>query len=224
MKTVLLACRTIEEELGLALQKTGSTDLEVRWVQSGLHNTPDKLRLRIQEELDKLEHVDRVLLGFGFCGNAVLNLEARDFELILPRVDDCITLMLGSYAARTRISAEGGTYFLTHGWLQNESNIYKEYEYAVKKYGQEIADDIYKTMLAHYTHLGIIDTGAYDFDLFIAQTKPIAKTLGLEPKLLCGTLSYIEKLLTGPWTEDYFVRIARHESITAKMLDISKCI
>jgi hypothetical protein len=154
---------------------------------------------------------------------AALYLRSRDFEIILPRVDDCITLMLGSFYERRKISSEGGTYFLTRGWLRNESNIYSDYQYALKKYGKRITEEIYETLLAHYIQLGLIDTGAYDFEEFLKETKIISTTLGLTQRPIKGTFSYLEQLLTGPWPEIAFVTVPKYHEITSSMLDISQC-
>lgn len=143
--------------------------------------------------------------------------------MIIPRVDDCITLMLGSFAARNRIMAEGGTYFLTHGWLKNESNIYAEHRYSMKKYGKRITDDIYKTLLAHYKQLGLIDTGAYDFEAFLEETKIVASALGLAQRPITGTLGYLEQLFNGPWPAEKFILVPKNTAITSVMLDISGC-
>ena len=54
MKTVILSCRTLEDELLAALAKSGK-DYEIVWLESGLHNVPKKLTARLQEELDKIQ-------------------------------------------------------------------------------------------------------------------------------------------------------------------------
>ncbi|MDR1421337.1 MAG: DUF1638 domain-containing protein [Coriobacteriales bacterium] len=234
MKTVLLACKTIKAEIdhvlnatgqgATGLKATGQGDLPVVWIESGLHNTTDRLHLAMQEALDRIERAenpDRVLLGFGFCGNAVLDLRTGDYTLVIPRVDDCITLLLGSFAVRKEISAEGGTYFLTPGWMGHESNIYAEYQYALDKYGKRLTDDIYREILAHYENLGIIDTGVYDFEAFVEQTKVVARTLGLRQRPIRGTLRYIERLLAGPWPDVEFVTVPKFAVVDQDMLDLS---
>ena len=124
---------------------------------------------------------------------------------MFPRVDDCITLMLGSREKRSEISRESGTYFLTKGWLDYERNIWVEYQASAKRFGKEKAARIYKSMLRHYQRLGIIDTGAYELDPIVERARHIACELGLTPHVIRGTLHYIEKLLTGPWDQDFIL-------------------
>ncbi len=201
---MVIACRTIRDELDLAAGETGRRYPTI-WIESGLHMNPESLRNRLQAEIDHISNVDQLLLAFGFCGNALLGLISRDSRLIFPRVDDCITLMLGSSQRRCDICAESGTYFLTKGWLDYERNIWVEYHESLKRFGKEKTDRIYKAMLRHYRRLGIIDTGAYDLPAFEDRAKSVADDLGLEPHVIRGTLTYLKKLLTGPWDRDFVV-------------------
>jgi hypothetical protein len=202
LNTIILACNTIANELNLAVKETGSVH-RIFWIESGLHNYPKVLKDHLQSELDKLSNVDCVLLAFGFCGNAVLGLKTGNFKLVIPRVDDCISLLVGSEEKRRKIGI--GTYFLTKGWVDNERNIWEEYNQTVKKYGRERTDRIYKTLLNHYHHLGIIDTGAYDLNSFLPTSEAIAKDLDLEHIIIPGTMEYFNKLLTGPYDNDFVV-------------------
>jgi hypothetical protein len=212
MRTLIIACRTIAEELELARREVGC-DLPVSWIESGLHDWPDRLRTRLQQALDEVTDAERVLLAFGYCGNSVVGLTTGAYELILPRVDDCISLLLGSCARREEVSGEKATYFLTPGYLQHESNIWSVYQALVARRGKEMADRVYVTMLAHYRRLGIIDTGSFEVDPFVERTRPIAATFGLEHQVISGTTQYLRRLLSGPWDEG-FVRIGPRQTLT----------
>lgn len=200
------------DELNLAIKETGC-NYPILWIDSGLHMHPELLRKRLQEELDHISNVDQVLLAFGLCGNSLIGITAPSYSIIFPNVDDCITLLLGSCQKRKKISHEMGTYFLTKGWLNYEINIWVEYQDAIKRYGKTKADRIFKIMLQHYKRLGIVETGAYDLDKFLEKTRLIAGDLKLEHQVIPGDLSYLKKLLTGPWDED-FVVIKPKEMIT----------
>lgn len=216
METVLVACQTISDEVERALSATGRS-LPVRWIESGLHVKPDALRVRLQQDLDALSGVDRVLLAFGYCGNALVGLTAGAFRLTFPRADDCITLMLGSCERRREIQSEAGTYFLTHGWLTHEANVWAEYNATVAKRGKERADRVYATMLKHYRRLGVIDTGAYDMAGFMERSKTVASDLRLEHFVIDGTTAWLERLVSGPW-DDGFVTFEPHETVTVERL------
>ena len=206
MKTVILACNTIRDELEKAARET-DCGYPFIWVESGLHLRPESLRRRIQEELDGIDGAERVLLGFGFCGNAVIGLKTGNYELIFPKADDCITVLLGSKESRERCMQDGGVYFLTKGWLDGEMNIWHEYHAVLEKFGPERTERIYKRMLAHYRYLGLIDTGAYNLSVLLPLVNEIAETLKLEACVLQGADNYVKKFLTGPWDDDEFVTI-----------------
>ncbi|MGD0230459.1 MAG: DUF1638 domain-containing protein [Syntrophorhabdales bacterium] len=213
-RTVIIACRTVADELTMAVRETACPH-PILWIESGLHMNPDSLRKRLQDEIDHVGNIEQALLAFGYCGNALLGLRAPGFRLVFPRVDDCITLMLGSSERRADLARESGTYFLTKGWLDYERNIWVEYQASVKRYGKEKAARIYQTMLRHYQRLAVIDTGAYDAAAVLERAADIGSELGLTPCMIGGTIRYIKKLLTGPWDRDFIV-IPPGETITIK--------
>lgn len=204
MKTVIIACHTMNDELNCAIQETGC-EYPVLWVESGLHLYTETLNKRLQQELDRISNVDRVLMAFGYCGNSLLGLTSPAAELVFPRVDDCISLLLGSQQARKKISEETGTYYLTKGWLEFESNIWQEYQYAVKRYGKEKAERLFRQILNHYHRLAVIDTGAYEVSDFLELTEKIAETLKLSHQVIPGSTRYLKKLLTGPWDQEFVI-------------------
>jgi len=202
MDSVVIVCETIRDEYLDAAEKCGCT-YETRWIESGLHNVPDKLRSRLQDELDSITH-KRVLLCFGTCGNSVIGLETRDFELVIPRVDDCISMLIGSVAQRTKINSSHSAYFLTAGWLRGERNIFAEYEYTLEKYGDVTGKEIMDVMLANYKNLALLDTGSYDLKDAKDESQRIANVLDLELMVLPASVNYITQLLTGPHDPDRF--------------------
>ncbi len=219
MDTVILACNTIKDEIELAAEKTQCIH-PIIWIESGLHLVPASLRCRIQEELDKIDGPRRVILAFGFCGNSIVGIKTGNFELVIPKVDDCITLLLGSKDERARSGKNGGTYYLTRGWLEGEVNIWEEYRSVLARFGPERTARIYKVMLAHYKYLGLIDTGAYDLPGLMPYAREISSTLNLELTVLPGTDLYLKRLLTGPWDDDSFLRIPPFTTIDLANLGV----
>lgn len=210
MDSVLICCETLWDEMQLAIRQTGYAG-RVVLVESGLHNVPAQLRQRLQQELDRLTGAVRVLLGFGFCGGAMAGLHARGCQLVLPRADDCVTLMLGSAAQRKKLSQ---TYFLTRGWLRGEKNIWEEYKYATEKFGKQRGHEIMQLMLAQYKELAVLKTDAYNLDEIMADTQRIADTLGLQHTVVPSSVEYLCRLLCGPWDTGQFLVIPPHTSIT----------
>lgn len=213
MNPVIIACKTIEQELLAAMAETGC-EFPVLWLESGLHNWPAKLNVRIQELLDACPGFDTVLLAMSFCGNCVVGLRAHDFQLVIPRCDDCITLLLGSAQRR---KAHPATYFLTQGWLNGEQNLWQEYEYCIAKYGEKRGNRVFSAMLANYRHLAMLDTGCFPKEQTEPQVRKIADTLHLEYICLDGTLDYLKALLNGQWDEDRFLLVPPGHTVTTEM-------
>ena len=203
MKTVIVACRTLQAEIELAMEKTGVRH-HIEYIESGLHERPAKLARIVQELLNTIE-ADRVLLCLGQCGNSMVGIKAGSFEMVLPKVDDCLSLLIGSTKEKSRLSYQDHAFFLTKGWLLGESTIMSQYQKSVEKYGEDTALSIMEMMYEHYDTLGLIDTGTGPMDELYRQTEDVAKLLDLSRKTYPGTVSYIEQLLTGPWPEEKFI-------------------
>lgn len=205
MGVVIIACNTIKDEVNKVVEEE-RIDYPVIWIESGLHNFPDKLREKLQEQINKISNVQYIVIAYGYCGNALLGIHSDNAKLIIPRVDDCISLLVGSYQHREALSKEMGTYFLTRGWIENENNIINEYERCVERYGEEQAERVMRIMLEHYRRLVLIDTGAYPLaDKCLEKSFALAKRLGLRYQIEPGSLNLLKKLLTGPWDEDFVI-------------------
>jgi hypothetical protein len=214
VQTLLIACRTLKDELELAEREAGVSH-PTRWVEPGLDARPDKLREHLRAELDQVSGENarqatregcatgRVLLAFGYCGHALLGLHATTFELIFPRADDCISLLLGSTERREAIAGETPTYFVTEGWLDHESNIWSDYQRASATMGVERARQAMAMLLAPYTRLGVIDSGACPLARVTGRTRGIAAALGLDHEVIPGSTRYLRQLLAGPWGEEF---------------------
>ena len=213
MKTVIIACKTIEDEVLYAVGTVGAV-CPIKWIESGLHDSPKRLKVRLQEELNATD-ANRVLLAFGYCGNAILGLETGNFELIIPRVEDCISLLIGSNTERMKISAEHAAYFLTEGWLRGERNLWVEYQHSLEKYGKEITDMISEKLYGHYRTLGLLNCGISQFSSLIESTKTIADTLNLKQQEIPASVLYIEQLIKGPWPKEKFITKPPHSLIAA---------
>lgn len=211
MLTTVIACKTIEKELLAAIEKVG-VQYSVLWLESGLHNSPKKLKRRVTELLDTVTE-GRVLLAMGSCGNSLEGVVSQHTQLIVPRVDDCISILLGSMQQRQKISSELAAYFLTEGWMRGERNLWVEHLKMVEKYGEEQAMVIAEMLYAHYRTLALVDCGTSSMEELLEESLEMAKTMSLRQQIIPGTLSYLQQLLTGPWPEDRFAVKAPGEAL-----------
>ncbi len=214
MSTIIVACKTMEDELGLLMKGPGP-ELPVFWIPSGLHNVPANLHTCLQQTLDGLPPADRVLLAMGSCGNSLVGIHCTA-PLIVPRADDCVSLLLGS--AQSHALSHKGVYFMTAGWLRGERNLMAEYEDLCRKYGKGRADRVFARMLLHFTDLALLDTGTFPLAPARAETQAMARRFSLGYREIPADLSFLRQLLTGPWPEDRFLCLEPGQILTAEML------
>jgi hypothetical protein len=189
----------------LALERTG-VSYPVIWVSADYHTYPDQLKAKLQDEIDNLRGYERVLLVYGCCGNAVKGLKATTAEIVLPKVDDCIELLLRKPAER--FERKKRTYFLTKGWLESTRGIMSEHRYMVKRYGESRALKIHKQMLKEYKYLMFIDTGVSDKEdmcNLLKSSGEIASLVDLELIVDQGNLWLLEKLVKTTIDENFLV-------------------
>lgn len=214
MKTLIISCQTLKNELLAAMEKTGCK-YDVVWIEARLHNLKDKLKKAVQDILDEADSYERILFATGFCGNSISGLENRQAVLIIPKVDDCISLLLGGCRNRTPWM---NSYFLTEGWIEGQNNIWNEYQYALGKYGPKRADRIFHMLFANYSRIALLDTGCYHLAPSLKEARRIADTFSLDCEIVPAGTEYIEKLLTGLWDEERFLTVSPGQTITAANL------
>jgi len=199
----VLACATvIEELLPLLPPEVGHRTLDF-----GLHSEPSRLRAALQAAIDGLQDsCDIVILGYGLCSQGVVGLEPGRCSLVVPRVDDCISIFLGSRSAhREQASREPGTYYLTKGWIEAGDGPFAEYDRVEASYGRPMADRVMARLLGNYTRLALIDTGQYGMERYRAHARTQAERAGLRFEELEGSDRLVRKMLEGPWDDEFVV-------------------
>lgn len=203
MQTIILACQTIKDELQLVMKEL-EINYPVEYLESGLHNSPEDLRAKIQERVNALD-ADVILLVFGCCGKGLVGIKSARAKLVIPRIDDCITLLLGSTENRQSIPNAISTYFITKGWLDPEGNIMWSYLSWVERYGEQKALRLTKKMLAHYTRFMIIDTSAYSIESILPKIRDSCEKFNMHYDIIPGSLRLLHLLLTGPWGSEFII-------------------
>ena len=160
----VIACATVIEEMQGWLPAGVSSEV----LDFGLHLRPEKLREALQAKIDEASsNADVLLLGYGLCSMAVIGLQARSAHLVIPRVDDCIAIFLGSGAAyKAQAKKEPGTYYLTKGWIEVGDTPFEEHRLLVERYGEQKAQRMTGLMLKNYRRLAFINTGQYEIERF----------------------------------------------------------
>lgn len=195
----------------------GVKEEELLELEFGLHVYPDKLRDTLQGEIDAVPGEGDIVLGYGLCSNAAVGLVSRSHRIIIPRVDDCIALFLGSRREHLRrLREEPGTYFLTKGWIKAAELPINDYLRLVEKYGEERAKRVIKVMLANYRRVVLINTGNYRLDEFREAARSMADTLELNYEEIPGSNRMLRAMLDGTWDSEYII-VEPGEEITLGM-------
>jgi hypothetical protein len=199
----IIACQVVIEEM-LPFLPEGA---EYETLELGLHVKPENLKKILQERINVAsKKPGTILLGYGLCSRSVAGLRSETCSLVVPKVDDCISIFLGSrHAYLKQIKAEPGTYYLTKGWIEGGDHLFSSYDQMVERYGVEKAEWLMKRMLKNYTRLVFINTGTYEVEKYREYTKRMAACHGLRFEEIHGSTTLVEKMINGPWEEDFLV-------------------
>ena len=155
----------------------------------------------------------------------MVGLESKNIPLVIPKCDDCISLFLGSQRRYEKLFNEKpGVFWYNPGWIENsstpsEENYKRRYENYVERFGEENAEylmEAEKNWANNYQHIIYIDSPVYSNIEYIDYTKRAASYLSCEFAIEKGDISFISKLLNGPWDEDQFLLCPPHHRVTRR--------
>jgi hypothetical protein len=193
----LIACKVFQS----LVERIGPNGLfeGITYLDYGLHRVPDNLTSALQEKIDQVSKPSLIVLGYGLCGNGLKGIQSRHHTLLIPRTDDCIAILLGSYQAYTReFEKEPGTYYLTKGWLESGSDPLKEYQEVREKYGNKDAQWIMDTQYQHYRRLVLIAHQLSDLENYRPRAKEVAaycQRWNMDYQEILGSDQYVRRLI-----------------------------
>lgn len=200
-KKKIFACRTLEEEIKEVLPE----NVDCEFLEYALHNTPDKLRGELQKKIEEASEYDTLLFGYGLCSNGVAGLKSKHHTMVIPRVHDCISLLLGS---RKQYDSEfkkfPGTYYLSKGWIEQKGDPLASYLDYRERYGEETAKWVIQEEYKNYQRVVFIRT-AGNCEEYIKYSQEVADFLGLEFFEAEGSLEYFRKLVHGEWDKEFLI-------------------
>lgn len=201
-KIKIIACKTVMDEIE-AIKPPG---VLVDYVDYALHRTPDKLRKELQRRIDNEAGAAVLVFGYGLCSNGLAGLNAGDKTLVIPRVHDCISLLLGSRREYDRQFEERpGTYYLSKGWIDQKADPYMEYLVNVDKYGEETAKWLMEEQYRHYNRLVFIDTNLPGLGEYEKYAEQVAQFLKAKLEVVKGDHKFFTQLVNGKWQENFLI-------------------
>lgn len=216
---VVLGCRMLEPLLRPLLDDSVSAT----FLDFGLHQRPSEMQPALQDHLDGLPEAATVVVGYGLCGNGVVGLESGPHTLVLPRVHDCVAMVMGSqqsYADDFRASP--GTYYLTRGWLDIGEDPLHEYQEIVARRGIEFAERVVDQIYGGYRRLCLLAFSDDEMIELRSRAAPIVEFCRARWNMaydeMVGDTGFIEGLMKPErWGEDQYLRIPPGETVTQEL-------
>lgn len=201
---LIIACEAIVNEVLPWVKES----MAFETIDAGLHVRANHLKSTLQASVAKADgYHDPIILGYGLCGNAVVGLTAQRSTLIVPRVDDCIAMMLGSAEAHKAIMKEyPRSYFLSRGWIDSKITLLDEWQELADRHGRERALWVQKKMFCHYRHLIYVETDSNSPARYDTAARKAASHIDLAYLKKTGTPEMLKALLHGPWDHRFVVK------------------
>lgn len=194
---VVIACKVFQGMMEKFLPPEVAAN--ITFMDYGLHRVPAKLTWAVQAQIDEVQTPSLIILGYGLCGNGLKGIKSGPHTLLVPRADDCIAILLGSYAKYIEeFEKEPGTYYLTKGWLESGSDPLKEYHEIKEKYGEEEAEWLMDQQYQHYRRLVFIAHTQEDLDKYRPKAKEVAaycERWGMQYEEILGSEQFVQRLV-----------------------------
>ncbi len=215
-KLVLLICDVLRTEFEI-LAASRPHVVHIATLEQGLHNTPDLLRVKLQQQVRELEQrfaPDAIALGYGLCCRGTESVAAERCRLVLPRAHDCVTLLLGDRQRYAEyVAAHPGCYWYSPGWNRcHEPPGPVRYETLrqryVEQFGEDNADYLMEAeqrWFSTYSRATWVDAGLSVTDEALAYTRQCAEWLGWTFDRQQGSTRLMAALLDGQWHERDFL-------------------
>jgi hypothetical protein len=238
MRFKAIICQVFTREMEEILNSSPHS-VHVEHVPMGLHDLGVGIRPHLQERIDAADGdgYDAILLGYGLCGRGTEGLQARKTQLVLPRVHDCIGLLMGSHSAyMTYFENHPGVYYRSPGWIEYQTPGMKlepafasqrsplgerrTLEELISQYGEENGAYLFEQFNAfrrHYSGLTYISTKAASNSASRSRACDEASKEGWAFAELKGTLTLLERLVNGSWDADGFLVVPPGATIQAAL-------
>ncbi len=226
MRLKLIACKALYREFSL-ISASSENYIDVTYLRQVFHDTPQILQKTLQAEIDLIDEAsdshsaaprlgldfDAIVIGYGLCSNAVLGLSSKKYPIVIPRTDDCIGLLLGSYERYKEIFDEkSGNYWYTPGWIESAAVPSEEYDRAllaeyIEKYDEDDAQYLMSMehSISHYTDFSYIEWKRLNLPSCKEYAQQAAEHFGVNFNVVDGNEDFLTALLSGNWDERFLI-------------------
>lgn len=215
-RIAVISCAVLEDEVR-HYARLAPQPPRIEMLEQGLHNEPDKLRVVLQQAIDRIEledHLDAIVLGYGLCSRGTEGVKTARCRLVMPRAHDCITVLLGSKERYAKyVQQNPGTYWYSPGW--NRCHIppgQERYERLYEQYRQKFGDEDAKFLMeseqnwfSTYNRATYVDLQAGVTEQDLEKTRQCAQWLNWSFDHQRGDPSLLLDMLSGRWDDQRFI-------------------
>lgn len=203
--TVILSCSSLLLHVEAAQTKM-HTRFPVVNLDRRVHAEPKRMRSSILETLEALPpSCETVLAAMGYCGGSWNHIPLSR-RVVIPKVDDCITLLLHTDdTPHGNLKEAGHMYF--RDCDTGAYSIESMKEEICRTYGMEFGTSIFGSWFQNYTNADIIDTGVYDCysEEYVTEAQKNADLIRCSLGYVEGSNRILEKLVSGQWDAQFIV-------------------
>lgn len=148
---------------------------------------------------------ETVLVAMGYCGGPWNHIPLSR-RVVIPKVDDCITLLLHTDdTPHGNLKEAGHMYF--RDCDTGAYSIEGMKEEICRTYGMEFGTSIFGSWFQNYTNADIIDTGVYDCysEEYVTEAQKNADLIRCSLGYVEGSNRILEKLVSGQWDAQFIV-------------------
>lgn len=203
METLILSCPTLEGELNNSLKKYNSS-AQVRYLPSRLHSDMKEILPYLQNILDNLSGVDRVVLLLTGCGGSTKGLVFRQGELVIPKTHDCLDILLSQNENCQVKNRDPNGIYMTGSWYEYHMKTLLNADAQVKKLGYDRASELLRGIFKTFNQFYIIDTGCYDINTVRQGLKTLVEILNGEIHIIKGEYGFLKKIAKNEITPNLF--------------------
>ena len=196
----VLACESVVVYVQAAQRRLG-TDYPVFVLHYTDTDDPGRMKLQIVRAAEKMpKDIDTVLVAMGFCGGSWNQVEASR-RLVIPRVDDCVSMLLNGEEGHSTNPKEMGHLYITE----------QEPDSSGKRLCQQCprwkVDACYPKWFANHSQMDIVDTGVFDCHTedYVEKAQKCADDLHCNLDYVSGSNALLEKLIDGQWDTGFLV-------------------
>jgi len=202
LKVKIFACYTLADEI----QKILPPEIELELLPYALHREPQKLQSELQQRIDADTEHEVLLFGYGLCSYGVVNLHSERHTLVIPRVHDCISILMGARQIYDREFEKcPGSIYLSKGWIDQGAEPLAEFKRYSETFGEENAQWMIDTQYGNYKRVVFIDTNVGNSKDLAEYSSEVAKYIKVEYQEQKGSLRLLEKLILGNWDQEFVV-------------------